>query len=83
MGLLRSTLVLLASSVWKAEMVRVIKGRVAIVGEDIYNTKSVSVPSIRVVHRRNVDSAPVHDVVIGYHNSSEGSQEYGIAVHET
>jgi hypothetical protein len=48
-----------------------------------YNTESVSVPPIWVIHRRNVDPTLVHDIVIGDHDSSEGSQEYGVPVHET
>lgn len=51
--------------------------------EQTYNTKSVSVSSIRVVHRRNIDSAFVHEIVIRDHDSGERSQEYGVSVHET
>lgn len=48
-----------------------------------YNTSSVSVPPIRVVHRGDVYSTLVHKIVIGDHNPSERSQEYGVSVHET
>lgn len=52
-------------------------------GEETYNAKGISITPIRVIHRRNIDSALVHDIVIGDHDSSERPQEYGVPVHET
>ena len=47
-----------------------------------HDTVSVLVSPFRVVHRRNVDSALVHDIVVGDHNSREWPQEHGVSAHE-
>jgi len=37
---------------------------------------------MRVIHRRDVNPTPVHNIIIRDHNPREGSQEHGVSVHK-
>jgi hypothetical protein len=50
--------------------------------KETHDTVSVPVSPVRVVHRKNVDSALAHDVVVGDHNSRKRSQEHSVTAHE-
>ena len=47
-----------------------------------YDTRSVSVPPMRVIHRRNVNSTPVHNIIIRNHDPREWSQEHSVSAHK-
>ena len=50
--------------------------------KETHDSISVQVSPFWVVHRRNVDSTLMHDIVVGDHNSREWSQEHGVSTHE-
>ena len=52
-------------------------------GRGTYDTKSVSIPPIGIIHRGNINFTPVHDIVIRDHDPRERSQEYSVSVHES
>ena len=52
-------------------------------GNETYDASSVSVPPIRIVHRRDINPTPMHDIVIRDHDPCERSQEHGISAHES
>ena len=60
-----------------------IQGDVIGVQKETYDTRSVPVPPIRIVHRRYVDPTLVHEIIIGDHNPRERPQEHSVSVHET
>ena len=52
-------------------------------GWETYDTIIVSVPPVRVIHRRDIDFTPVHNIIIRDHDPCERSQEHRVSAHKS